>query len=593
MTKNNEELLYSYEKLCELLAHPDNKIVCWSLRHLNRLYYPCFPENIFDVFHRNHSLAAHLAAKLIADRGNQTSHGPRLRQLLAELPLNDTFAEVADVCRQFKDVEAQAIASRRVDNPENSASANALTAEMQLTCECAPKLAVQRFLQYSWADLTAEQGEWYLLKYGLPVLPPSLLHEAVDACRNASTPGWHFSTNHLSLIGDMLDCQYFVQQLEQDWKSTEWLCEEIRYFLGQREPVSQDFMESLASMHSKSVESLPAFIFESFEKLGMEKKWDIAAWCTRLNIDETLTPFQKWIAQVHIVLDELRNPSEKSKDEEIANLEAALAVAAYLRATVARDDQSDMERTDDRTGFFKELVTATRPQLFLDFETECLSLETDILVPALADALSDLDEAKEYRILRTVRLIPRLEKLHPGVCAPLAQALVDIIDADLTDFTNEEASDALKFLGGAAVDAVLPVAIPGKGDGTEIYLQSVLAAWPCQRIVDAHVEAALSLDEVVVENMEKIGAPEFVPLLLPDADVRGRANALKLIDEIHALSHPDREKWEKTIADAEAARQAFWESGAFDAPPKPLKTNKDKKKKRKQQKKSRKKNRKK
>jgi hypothetical protein len=207
--------------------------------------------------------------------------------------------------------------------------------------------------------------------------------------------------------------------------------------------------------------------------------------------------------------------------------------------------------------------------------------------------LADVSEKKHNRILRVAKLIPRLEKKTPGVCAPLTKGLIEVIEADLGDFTNEAANRALKSLGGAAIDAVISAALPGKGDGTEIYLQSVLAAWPCKRVVDAILKADMSEDEIFLENMKDIAAPEFIPLLLPHAEWRSGASALKRIDEIHALSHPDREKWEKTIADAEAARQAFWERGAFDAPPEPLKTNKDKKKKRKQQKKSRKKNRKK
>ncbi|MBN2529424.1 MAG: hypothetical protein JXR76_23755 [Deltaproteobacteria bacterium] len=592
MNNHTEELLYSYEKFCELLAHPDNEIVLWSLRHLNRLYYPRIPENIFDVFIRNHDFSCDLAAKLIANRGNLETHGPQLRKLLEELPPNDSFARIADICRQFKDLDALRIVEEKIENNPDDATEHALLTQLQFICECTPEKALKQLEHFSWSSMATKYGSPFLVVFMLPFMPEAILRKAVWACRIYVPAAQRFEQSHLPLIEDLLECHFFARQLRQDWETAEWMQEEMNFFLGGQSPVGSDFIDSLISIRSASAGQVPSVIFEAFEALAKKNKWDVHTWIEGLNVDNALTPFQKWIAQSYIVLDELQQPLGRSKEKDIANSEAALATALYFHATVARDDQMVVAKSDSRAKSITDLIASARPQLFVDFEHECLTLGPDIVVPALVDALADVSETNYNRILRIAKLIPRLEKETPGMCAPLATGLINVIEADLGDFTNEAANRALKSLGGAAIDAVISAAIPGKGDGTEIYLQSVLAAWPCKRVVDAILNADMDEDEIALENMKHIAAPEFIPLLLPHAEWRSGASALKMIDEIHGLSHPDREKWEQTIVDAEARRQAFWERDAFEVPLKPLKANKDKKKKRKQQKKSRKKNRK-
>ncbi|MBN2524750.1 MAG: hypothetical protein JXR76_00055 [Deltaproteobacteria bacterium] len=517
MNTHTEELLYSYEKLCELLAHPDNEIVRWSLGHLNRLYYPRIPENIFDVFQQDDSTARRLAATLIADRGNLETHGPKLRQLLEEMPPNDSFGTIVDLCRQFKDKEALRIVDKKIADSPDDAAENALFARLQFACECKPKKALAQLKQFSWNRMATGHGSPVLVLCMLPAMPESLLRDTVAACRKYGRPDSVAEDTHLSLIENLLNCYFFTRALELNWMSTETLLDEIHFFVGRSAPVSEDFLSSLTAIRQKSVSEVPSVIFDAFETLAKEKAWDVTAWCGGLNIDETRTPFQKFIAQVYIVLDELHKPLGRANEKRTANSEAELTTALFLRATVAEDDQLSMDRAGDRVECIRKLALSTRPQLFLDFEATCLALGPDIAVSVLADVLTDISEMNYYPILRATTLIPRLEKVKPGVCAPLARGLVNVIMADLGDFTNEAASAALEPMGDTAINVVLREAFRNTGDGVEIYLESILTAWPCRRVVDAIVDAEVLLDEISIENMAEIGAPEFIPMLLPHA----------------------------------------------------------------------------
>ncbi|MEZ4728868.1 MAG: hypothetical protein R3E79_17185 [Caldilineaceae bacterium] len=181
---------------------------------------------------------------------------------------------------------------------------------------------------------------------------------------------------------------------------------------------------------------------------------------------------------------------------------------------------------------------------------ESLVEEVAALGPAIAPDLIPILASEAYWPLeRTLNVVIKLARAHPGAADPLIPTLIDLLGRDVGDFINEACANAMRAVGPAIVEP-LAAALTPENTALEIYGIGVLSDIPVQPSVDA-------LEAYIVEQGE-IDAGQWEGLLH-----LGQRQSIKFLRQFYNGQNPRLAKTLYTLGllhGLESEAMATWAS---------------------------------
>jgi hypothetical protein len=287
------------------------------------------------------------------------------------------------------------------------------------------------------------------------------------------------------------------------WQVDDWLDQDIVY--------SETFEGALEEAEEQSYVDVLPHVLAELERVIAERGDDLAAWLEAWRAGRRPTGYgwrMLYTHQVIAALAEYPPPGEESYQEAVA-----LALALLGQAFADENDEALLQAAPDQAGrraVLLHILSSPRQNVMPDVVDQVVALGPD----ALPDLIEVLERDEFWPQPRALQALARIARQHPAAAEPAIVPVLDLIEANQSDYVLEPAQEALVAIGPPVID--LAAARLGQDYVYDIYAGSALAEIPTQASAEAlmaYVDASGALEEGEAEELATLGHPSAIPFL--------------------------------------------------------------------------------
>jgi hypothetical protein len=237
--------------------------------------------------------------------------------------------------------------------------------------------------------------------------------------------------------------------------------------------------------------------------------------------------------------------------------ESSLGFALLCQLSLDRNDQAQLDASEDQATTLLDILTENRDNLLPDIIERVAALGPEV-VPRLIERFDPEDVG--WGSIRIAEAIEQLARRYPGSCDAAAPMLVEAIHDEQGDFLLEAISAALEAIGAPAVQPMIEK-LRDDDISRRIFLTYSLGQIPTESAVRAILDwiaDGLLVEEMHITSLNDIGSPLAIEPLAAlwesDHYLDGiLAEALLVICELNGVQRPELPEWRRVV-EAEEAR---------------------------------------
>ncbi len=416
----------------------------------------------------------------------------------------------------------------------------------------AARSALWQFVEHYREDdrltYTAFEG---LLRFADPATLPRLI-QRYGHLRPRAEEAWQHALialaqvvgiDHLTrdMMGAMLD-----DPEEALWLLDEWFEQDIVY--------SESFEEAFYERAAEDYAGLLPHILTELEQVAAAQGDDLPAWLEAWRTTERPNGYRWRMLYTHQVLAALaKYPPSRQKQYQEA---VALGLVLLGQARADQNDEAILQSASNeliRQATLLNILASPRQNVMPDVITQVAALGPGV-VPHLIDILTS---GPFWAVIRALAVLTEIARAHPGEAEAAILPVLNLINADQSDYILEPAVEALLAIGPGVIAPA--AARLGLVDYVyDIYVSSALSNIPTAASAWAllsYIGQKQSLEEYEAEALSDLGHAEAIPFLRDNYDWSGDPILCTVLYKLALLNDytgPELAEWQTVALDSYA-----------------------------------------
>lgn len=552
----SNQLLWSFDRLAELLGDEDVHVRRWAVERLTKLFPNEAAHVLLDMIIDPDKLIRINALEFLQNYGDAAVIGPIITKRMGVVDC-DNFGMLAEALALMGYQEGLPVV---VDHlAEHNRSRRIITREEFYSLVTALGIwGGEEARSFLWTVIEKNSGDNMMLSSLVDALLRGGMPE--DASGLAACCRLQPSVNAASRIikgfASSVGVSRLLDELEADLENgLDDALESAKWWLVDPPALSEECLAELKVSAKKDFRDALNVMWRESIRLTQDRGENSVKWVEDWISGNRPSGYRQRAVITQFTL--MAFAANESGNAERRRHEVALGLAMLCQMSVDVDDEAVYQSSDDKTAALVDILSSNRENVLDDIVKKVGALGPGI-VPSLIDKFDPMGLG--WGCIRIARAIEHIARRNPGSCEGAIPRLMEAICPEQGDFMLEACADALGAIGPAAVEHIAPH-LTDDDSTRRIFFRAALRDIPTESSAQAVLNAISpdeSLDEMDASALFNIGSPSGIEPIRDEWEYYGTSYLpayLLVLSRINGIDHPDIPKWREAAAKSEK-RQA-------------------------------------